>query len=154
MEFYTSPHGKINLRLNGYNFYRHKKSRGTSFRWSCTASKCKAHLIIDDQLQVLKTTLRHKHQPPPKYKTNFDDETNELQKEDKRKKNGKQTEEKKTEDRNAEEKKEERLLSKERKAEEKKVEENKTEIINIKDNEDNDDDEVIVMNSDVHIIDD
>lgn len=65
VEFYTRPNGRINLRVNNYNFYKHLKTIGTAYRWSCTfygsKKRCKAHLIIDENLQVLKANIAHNH---------------------------------------------------------------------------------------------
>lgn len=51
--------------MNNYNFYKHIKTKGNAYRWSCTSygarKRCKAHLIIDENLQVLKANIVHNH---------------------------------------------------------------------------------------------
>lgn len=65
VEFNPRPNGRINLRVNNYNFFKHKKTIGSAYRWSCTSygskKRCKAHLIIDENLQVLKANIVHNH---------------------------------------------------------------------------------------------
>ncbi|GBP52304.1 hypothetical protein EVAR_9216_1 [Eumeta japonica] len=66
-QFYQRPNGRINLRLNNYTYYKHMKARTGAHRWSCTAYgskwKCRAHLIITDNLEVLRANILHTHPP-------------------------------------------------------------------------------------------
>ncbi|KAI5646658.1 FLYWCH zinc finger domain-containing protein [Phthorimaea operculella] len=65
VEFFHGARGGLNLRLGRHSFFRHMKTKGKGYRWSCSffRRKCKAHLIITDTLNVLKTYTEHNHPP-------------------------------------------------------------------------------------------